>query len=463
MFRIWAVARQMIRESIRMKVALIFILVLAVILPVLSYTVTGDGATLKSRIQMFLSFSLSAVGFLLSMLTIFLSCGALNTEIREKHIFMVASKPIPRWQFVVGKWLGIVLVDAFLLIGSGAIIWGFTRYLAHKPPANEDDAIAIEQEVLTSRRGVALKPPTAEIEAAVDARIRQLQSEGRMPLAMDRDQEQRRREEIRAQLKSEFLSVPPQSFKVYLFRDLHIDRSPGQYVTVAYRAADGDMPQNEIWPLIFVAGDPTERTTVVQVSRGDPAGRRHRVPIPASCISDDGILRLEVHNFDPKAKLSFGEPEGGLEVLHHIGGFGWNLVRGLILIALRLVFLSALGILFSAWLSFPVACMAVFLVFFAGVGGGFLMEAIDWTTPGQTAEDPMWVLGPPLRALAKAFLWVVPDLSKYNPVPTIVDGRAVTLMWLIQGTVQLALARGLLLGLLACWIFTRRELDQVIV
>ena len=69
MSRIWAVARHMIAEGIRMKSALVFMVIIVILLTVIPLTVAGDGVTVKSRAQSFLSYSLGSVGFLLSLLT----------------------------------------------------------------------------------------------------------------------------------------------------------------------------------------------------------------------------------------------------------------------------------------------------------------------------------------------------------------------------------------------------------
>ena len=72
MHSIWAVAINTIRQALRMKVALVFIVLLIVLIPVLGYTTTGD-ETLKGRLQTFVSYSLSLTSFSLCLLTIIVS------------------------------------------------------------------------------------------------------------------------------------------------------------------------------------------------------------------------------------------------------------------------------------------------------------------------------------------------------------------------------------------------------
>ncbi len=457
MRRTWAVAVQMIREGIRMKIALVFILVLVAIWPLL-FTVEGDGVTLKSRIQMFLSWSLWIVGFVLSVLTILLSCWSLSNEIREKHIQMVAVKPIPRWQFVLGKWLGVVVLDVALLAGCGVIVYGFARYLGSRPPANELDEQGVKQEVLAARAGVPIKPPP-DLEARVEQRIRQLTQENR--LSADRSPDAVRREIIE-QLKSEYLSVQPGQIQTYLFRDLLVDRAPDRYIYIRYKAAYGQVPRGEVWHTVWEAGDLDKGTKVAVLERKDPTERIHTILIPSECVDDAGTLRVRVVNLDPNAVLSFGGEEGKLELLYHIGGFGWNLVRGLALIGVRLLFLAALGVLLSSFLSFPVACLAAVVVFVVASGQDFLADAMSWVAPSGSEGDPLGPVGPAIRAMVQAFMWLVPNFARYDAVPTLADGQAVTLMWLLVGILELLIVRGLILGFLACVLFTRRELAEVV-
>jgi len=174
--RIWAVARHMIAEGIRMKIALVFIGIILIVLPSMPFIIAGDGVTLTSRVQNFLSYSLGSVGFLLSLLTVFLSCSSISNEIQLKQIFMVVSKPIPRWHFFVGKWLGIVTLNAAILLFTGITIWGFTWYLKSRPTEVPDDQETLNYEVLNVRHGTQPKPP--DFAAIVEERMRRLQEEG---------------------------------------------------------------------------------------------------------------------------------------------------------------------------------------------------------------------------------------------------------------------------------------------
>ena len=75
---IWAVAVNMIKQALRLKIAAVFIVLLLVLLPVMGLTMTGDG-TVKGRMQAFVSYGMSLTAFLLAMLTIFTTTYSLTS------------------------------------------------------------------------------------------------------------------------------------------------------------------------------------------------------------------------------------------------------------------------------------------------------------------------------------------------------------------------------------------------
>ena len=122
MHSIWAVATNTIRQALRMKVALIFTILLLVLLPVMALSMPGDG-TIKGRLQTFVSYGLSLTSLLLCLLTIVVSIFSLTNDIKQRQIFTVLTKPVRRFQLLLGKLLGVVLLDVALLALFSAIIY----------------------------------------------------------------------------------------------------------------------------------------------------------------------------------------------------------------------------------------------------------------------------------------------------------------------------------------------------
>src|SRR6266516_5424373 len=87
-----------------------------VILPLL----IKDDGTARGFTQILLTYTLSVITTLLGFTTLWLACGTLARDVEECQMQMVAVKPVARWQIWMGKWLGILLLDATLLAVAGA-------------------------------------------------------------------------------------------------------------------------------------------------------------------------------------------------------------------------------------------------------------------------------------------------------------------------------------------------------
>ena len=121
MGRIWAVATNTIRQALRMKIAIVFCVLLLVLLSAMSLGVTADG-TLKGRLQVFVSYGLSLTSFLLCLLTISISIYSVTSDLEKRQIYTVITKPLSRVELILGKFLGVVILNIFLLTLFSAII-----------------------------------------------------------------------------------------------------------------------------------------------------------------------------------------------------------------------------------------------------------------------------------------------------------------------------------------------------
>jgi hypothetical protein len=174
---LWAVARQTFSQCLRMKIAVAFIVLLGVLLSVLPFVMKGDG-TLAGSIRTFLSYSVSATGLLLSLVTVLAMARVVTSDVEEKQIYLLAVKPIPRWEYIVGRWLGVLLMDALLLVIAAGVIYLVARNMQNRPAADPTDRRAIETEIFAARSEV--KPEPFDVTQAVVARVRELQTNGRL-------------------------------------------------------------------------------------------------------------------------------------------------------------------------------------------------------------------------------------------------------------------------------------------
>jgi ABC-type transport system involved in multi-copper enzyme maturation permease subunit len=68
-------------------------------------------------------------------LALFLGAVAISSELKSKTIVTVLARPVARWTYLVGRWLGVLLfLWGFLVVGIvGAIIWGAFFNLHYAP------------------------------------------------------------------------------------------------------------------------------------------------------------------------------------------------------------------------------------------------------------------------------------------------------------------------------------------
>ncbi len=175
---IWTVARQTLAQILRTKTAWVFILVLAAFLVVLPGGLQGDG-TLAGRIRAYLSYSTTIIALTLSVLTVFLAVDVVSSDVRNRTVFSVVTKPVGRWQYVLGRWLGVVLLDALLLAVAAADVYVVAQSMRRERTSADDplDGLAVESEVFTARARIAPVSIDDKLTARVRARIAKFREE----------------------------------------------------------------------------------------------------------------------------------------------------------------------------------------------------------------------------------------------------------------------------------------------
>src|SRR3954462_11878474 len=122
MQRVLAIAWLTWKAAFRFRLFLVLILLLLGAVVGLPLLIKDDG-TARGFTQILLTYTLSAITALLGLSTLWLACGTLARDIEDCQIQMVAVKPIARWQIWLGKWLGIISLNALLLAIAGGSVF----------------------------------------------------------------------------------------------------------------------------------------------------------------------------------------------------------------------------------------------------------------------------------------------------------------------------------------------------
>jgi ABC-type transport system involved in multi-copper enzyme maturation permease subunit len=133
MERILLVARNVFRAILHGKIIYLWLAALALMFlqaaPALLMTSGADAAIQNVIRKRAVSGGLGTWSTMCIALAIFVGASAIGGEITKKTIVNVFARPIRRWEFLVGKWLGIQVFALLSLAVGLSVSFGLSRYL----------------------------------------------------------------------------------------------------------------------------------------------------------------------------------------------------------------------------------------------------------------------------------------------------------------------------------------------
>lgn len=121
MHRILAIAINTFREAVRDKV-LYGVVVLAC--GVLVFTLALAELSLDQQARVVSDIGLASISLFSVVVAVFLGSSLLYKEIERKTLYVILPKPIERWEFLVGKFIGIAATGfAFVLMMGAVQFW----------------------------------------------------------------------------------------------------------------------------------------------------------------------------------------------------------------------------------------------------------------------------------------------------------------------------------------------------
>lgn len=456
MQRVFAIAGLTWKAAFRFRLFLTLAALLlgaVVVLPLL----IKDDATARGFIQIMLTYTLSVITALLGLATLWLACGTLARDIEECQMQVVAVKPIPRWQIWLGKWLGILSLNAVLLALAGGCVYGLLLWRAQRLPPEQQQVL--RNEVLVAR--ASLKEPAPDVEADVE-RILQERLKQSPVTGVDLDLVRR---QIREQVKAAQQIVPPgygHRWKIDLGSVKDFLRDQPLYLRVKFYAAQSSASGTFLafWQVGSPEAGRVWRPREVKSLAPDTF---YEFAIPPNLFDANGRLIIEFQNRNETTLLF--PLEDGMEVLYREGGFGLNYARGLCIILCWLALLAALGLAAASCLSFPVAafvsCAALVMALSSGVMSRAVSEGTVMSTDHETGGPAASWFNAAVLPLFRALLKVINLVEAFSPINSLNAGRSITWGQLTLAFSQIVLFLGGMIGWLGIFLFERRELATV--
>lgn len=455
MQRLFAIAWLTWKAAFRFRLFIVVAVLLLATVVGLPILIKDDG-TARGFTQILLTYTLSTMAALLGLSTLWLACGTLARDIEECQMQVVAVKPIARWQIWLGKWLGLISLNAALLAISGVAVFFLLQWRATRLPQEEQRIL--RNEVLVAR-GSAKEPRfDQELETETDRRLKATLEKS----SVSGSDVNLLRQQIKEGLKAEVQVVPPGGYRPWQI-DLgfakHFLRGQPLFLRVKFNAAQKS-PTGTFAALWQVGVPETPRLWRSEAMSFAP-DTFHEFEIPADLFDEqNGILTVVFVNPNNTALLF--PLEDGMEVLYREGGFALNFARGLGIIFCWMALLAALGLAAASFLSFPVAAFFSLAVLGIVLSSGTLATAVtDGTIMGY--DEEAGVAGhSPVDAVVIPIFRVILDvinLAKgFSPVDSLSTGRSISWRELGAAFGQIVLLLGGIIGLFGIWMFNRREL-----
>ncbi|MBO6513110.1 MAG: hypothetical protein JJ974_04010 [Phycisphaerales bacterium] len=476
-YPVTTIARNVLAEAIRMKISLVFILLLAFMLSVMPMMLDSD-QPLRYRVQSFLQWSTGASFWLIALLVVFFSAATVSYEQREKVIWQTMTKPVAAWQYLLGKWLGVVLLAGTLLTVSGLGIFRFTDYLRQQQALGEvapyqasegrvmsEDRMILETQVLTARKSAIPFLPFNMFEESFDRALEaEIQKERLLQTNFEPTQGQRdaMRRKIFEDAVSDYRSIDPRAegYVTFSFRGLQEARDSGRPMTLRYKInAEGNRPD------VFYAVTFVFEGGVIVPRKQTGLGFSHTFSIDPALINNQGELNVQIYNGElGESSQGFALrpnpgtmtiPPDGLEISYQVGTFQGNFARIMMVLWVKLAMLAMVAVWASCFASFPVACLMSITVFLIGESAGFVQSALpSWA---MDTESVVGFIRTGIFHFANAVSRFFSIYNDLQPTQRIAEGRVLSWSTVSSGVLALGIATTLFY-LASVYIFRRRQL-----
>ncbi|MEQ1829030.1 MAG: ABC transporter permease [Pirellula sp.] len=416
--RVSAIARLAVKEAIRKKVL--------VVVGVFVVGIMFAGWYLDQKAdypgRLYISFVLSATNYMVLLLGLFLSCFSLPAEIKSRTIYTIVTKPVRPTEIFLGRVIGFVAVGTLVLILLACISYQFVvRGLDHQHTAKEispdglsgtttlqhfhshaftlnSDGVGEAMQEKGHRHIVEKKGDQLVLSSPVDELTARVPKYGTMRFT-GRDGEESiglnvgYMSEYQRYIEGDTLSsaiwtfkgISPSQFEGIINFDMTIGAFrtyKGDIVTpvgglIIFRSMDGKVESERI--PFKVKEFKTDQRSINTKLKGFRDGQPADLDFFTD-IAPKGEFEIVIRCQDRGQYL--GMAAGDLYLRANTLPFWWNFVKGYISIWLQMVIVICFGVMFSTFLSAPVAVIATISFIVLGFFGGFVDQILAGKVEG---------------------------------------------------------------------------------
>lgn len=123
--RIGAVAVNTFREAVRNRVLAVLVLFAV---GLMAFSVVLGQLSLHEEERIIKDLGLSGISIFSVFIALFLGVNLLSKELDKKTVYAIIPKPLYRWEFLLGKYFGLVLTMAILVFVMSLVLAGFVWF-----------------------------------------------------------------------------------------------------------------------------------------------------------------------------------------------------------------------------------------------------------------------------------------------------------------------------------------------
>ena len=427
--RIYALGRLAFQEAIRRRV----LVVMAVFIVGVLFAGWFLDPSSDNVARLYISFVMTGTSYLVLLLGLFLSCFSLPADIKSKTIQTITTKPVRCTEIVIGRILGFTAVGTLLLSGMAFLSYQFvSRGINHEHEVkdmasdglsgtttydakhqhqfeliqNEDGSMGgttdeqkghrhevVVREV-DGQRVVTLGKPEGLLGARIPVfgSLQITDRSGNVGSGLNVGYES----EYQKYIEGNSLMSAIWTFDgVYPGRFGGGDSLPLELSLKAFRTYKGDIVTGVQGEIILKNPDgrvESERRGFVvkefavdhiEIPRkisGSRDGQPVEVDIFDDLVSEDGQLQVVVRCKDNGQYFGMAQPD--LYLRAGDSTFGWNMFKGFLGIWMQMVLVICLGVMFSTFLSGPVAMVATMTCLMLGFFGNLALDVASGDLPG---------------------------------------------------------------------------------
>lgn len=407
-----------------------FFIVIALLLaiPYWCSHMAGDG-TLEGKFKVFITYSFIMGALILTATNISLSCLTISGEWKKKTLFLLDVKPVRRWEIITGKWLGILVINLFLVLAFLISLTLCSILLSH----NLSKSFPEERDIFVTYREVSPASTGEYEEVKPPGIIGPLERTPSPPS------------------EKETYAVPPGGRFKWNFKG--IPTSSEMYLV--YRFYTSEKQKKEVLGYWLIE-EPSQRKPMELVSRSTSEKVR-RLPLPLEAIGNGGELSITYINIDP-SNVSILFPKKDLKIRYPWGNYWVNLLEGGVNIFVVVAFISAVGILFSCLVSTLTAVLSTSVLVFISYLHDFVEMISNSLISEAGVQGATGLLHHISYSILKLSTFLLPPLNESLPHSYIGDFLLLPAPYLGTVAIRIVLLGALPALILAMVYLSRREL-----